>query len=581
MAADPHALSMPTVIELLTLLGAGVVVPPLLRRLRLSPVVGFLIVGVVVGPAGLAVFQDAERVAPIAELGVIFLMFAIGLELSFERLRALRGLIFGLGGMQLVVTLLAVAFVALTWELSGASAVMLGVCIAFSSTAAAMQLLSERRETAAAHGRSAFAVLLLQDLAVAPALILVEVLALGEGGLGGLAAASATALLRAAAAIAVIIVVGRFLLRRACRLIIAERSPELRMGATALIVVATAGLTNAAGLSAPLGAFLAGLLIAETPLRAQTETDLEPFRGILLGVFFIGVGLSLSPATLAAAPGIIVAAVIGFAMLKAAVVFAAARAMRRPAGEAARVAGLLAPCGEFGFVVAAAAATAGVLDPGAAQMTALVIALSIFASPIFDLAGRALAKRLDAETGEAAPAAPALGDGGVLLVGYGRVGRIVAKVLDAHGAEWRALDDRVPFDGVAGRVLVGDAANPELLVRAGLTGASALVVTVEDPVQAERVVVAARAHSPDLPVLARARDAAAAEALWRLGALPVRAESFAPGPQLASQALLALGAPALTVRALIDEAGLAAAPDVAEQDAGAEPMGAGGAAPRP
>jgi len=558
MAIETASLGAPFLRDVAVLLLAGVVVPPVMRRLKTSPMVGFLLVGALLGPAGLRVFSDDEGIKPIAELGVIFLLFAIGLELSFERLRALRRLILGLGGAQMLVTTIAVTLIALAWGRTGGAALVFGLCIAFSSTAVAMQLLSERHETAAAHGRSAFAVLLLQDLAVAPVLVLLGVLAHGAAGPFELSIAVGGAMARALAAIALIIIIGRFVLRRLCRLIAEDGGPELRVGFAALMILATAWLTYAAGLSAPLGAFLAGLLIAETPLRAQVEADLAPFRGLLLGVFFIGVGLSLSPTTFLTAPGFVLVAVLGLAMLKASIMFFTAILFGRPPAEAARVSGLLAGSGEFGFVVAAAAGLTGLMDPSSAQFVALVIALSMVATPLFDLAGRRLAERLEREaegdSGRAPTPISLPGEERVIIAGFGRVGRIVAKVLDSQSAPWIAVERR-PAAVEAG-VILGDAARAGFLNRVGLASASALVVTVEDPAVAERIVAAARARRPDLHIIVRACDEAARERLAVHGARTVSAESFAPGPQLASCALDALGAPAQTIKALIEDAGL-------------------------
>jgi len=523
MAIETASLGAPFLRDVAVLLLAGVVVPPVMRRLKTSPMVGFLLVGALLGPAGLRVFPDNEGVKPIAELGVIFLLFAIGLELSFERLRALRRLILGLGGVQMLATTIAVAFIALAWGRTGGAALVFGLCIAFSSTAVAMQLLSERHETAAPHGRSAFAVLLLQDLAVAPVLVLLGVLAHGAAGPLELSAAVGGAMVRALAAIALIIVIGRFVLRRLCRVIAEDGGPELRVGFSALLILATAWSTYAAGLSAPLGAFLAGLLIAETPLRAQVEADLAPFRGLLLGVFFVGVGLTLSPSTFLTAPGFVLAAVLGLAFLKAAIMFMAARVFGRSPAEAARVSGLVAGSGEFGFVVAAAAGLTGLMDPSSAQFVALVIALSMVATPLFDLAGRRLALRFEREAGGAAGASAAVSSAGeerVVIAGFGRVGRIVAKVLDSQSAPWIAVESRPA--AVAPGVILGDASRAGFLDRIGLASASALVVTIEDPVIAERIVAAARARQPDLCIIARASDDAARERLAKHGARTVK-----------------------------------------------------------
>ncbi|MCG8442315.1 MAG: cation:proton antiporter [Caulobacterales bacterium] len=540
----------PFIREAVILLLAGLIVAPLCRRAKISPVLGYLMVGAAVGPSGLALIADSDGVREIAELGVILLLFSIGLELSWRRLQALRTLIFGLGTAQMLITAAVVGVIAFAWGNSPPAALILGVCFAFSSTAVAMQLLSERRETASPAGQASFAVLLFQDLAVAPALLLVQIVSVEMSGPGALSAAVGGAFLRAAIAIAAIMLIGRLVLRRLFAVVARERSPELFIAAAALTALATAWATNAAGLSTALGAFLAGLLLAETEFRTQVEADIEPFKGLMLGLFFMGVGMTLDPRIIAQSPVTILAAIVGLAVLKTAILAPAARAFGRTIPESIRVAALLSQAGEFAFVVIGAALVTGVLSEPVGQFMAAVVAGSMLFAPGFDLLGRAIARAVEdrwgAEANDRDRSAATLSEH-VIIAGYGRVGQLVARALTAQNAAWTAVDRNAPAVARAlaegDTVLFGDAARVDILERAGLAGATALVVTLDDPSAAARAVAAALQRRPDLPVIARARDAESAVSLSALGVRSVVPESLEPGLQMAGEALLALGVP--------------------------------------
>ena len=558
--------------EAIILLLAGLIVAPACRRLKVSPLIGYLIVGAIVGPGVFGVIHDPEGIRQIAELGVIFLLFSLGLELSFERLRALRRLIFGLGGVQIAATVFAVGMIALAWGNAPPAALMLGVCFAFSSTAVAMQLLAERGETGSPAGRTAFAILLMQDIAVAPALLLVVILGQDAADAGSIAAFAAEAVVKAAIAVGVIVVLGRFVFRRVFKIIVAERSPELFMAAVVLTALATAWATNEAGLSTALGAFLAGVLLAETEFRAQIETDIEPFKGLLLGLFFMGVGMSLEPAKFFVSPMFVILSVIGLAVLKATIIFAAARAFGRSAPEAARVSGLLAQAGEFAFVVVGGALVFGVLSDGVAQFMAFVVVLSMLGSPLFDVLGRRIAHYLGESEAHAAGASADDGlEGHVVIAGYGRVGRTVARALSSQNAPWMAVDrDAGEVTSARARgepVVFGDAGRLELLQRAGLERASAVVVALDNPAATERAVASIRQRFPHLPVIARARTDDSAAALDKLGAASIAHESYQPALQLAESTLDAIGAPETSVRQLADALKAASDPDTASQTA--------------
>ncbi len=543
--AHEAAHGVPFLAEILVLLAAGLAAAALCRRLKMSPVIGYLAAGVVLGPGGVGLVRDAADLQAIAELGVIFLLFSIGLELSLERLRALRTYIFGLGAAQMGVTATIIAGLAYVLTGSVTAAALLGVAFAFSSTAVAMQLLTEQRDLTTSVGRVAFAVLLFQDLAVAPALLLVQILAESDGGVRGVVLAAGEALLRAVLAVAVILVVGRFVARRVFRVIARERSADLFMGLVVLAALSTAWATQEAGLSAVLGAFLAGVLLAETEFRAQIETDVEPFKGLLLGLFFISVGMSIDPALIVRDPLVLLAAVIGLAALKSAIIIMLAWAFKRPTGEAVRIGLLLSQAGEFGFVLVGAALVAGLVPGEAAQFASLVIGGSMLASPLFDMLGRAIASHMGQPKTQGSFAVETAA-GHVILTGYGRVGRLVGQALEASGSEWVGVERDASLVQAAMQegapILFGDAARVELLERAGLQNASALVITLDDPIAVERTLQAVRSRRPELPIIVRARDASAGPHLQAAGAHSVIFESLEPALQMATEALTIIGA---------------------------------------
>lgn len=554
MHAEPASHALPYLGDVLVLLAAGLAAAPVCRRLGLSPVIGYLLAGVALGPGGFKVVADAEGVRSIAELGVIFLLFSIGLELSLERLRTLRYFIFGLGAAQLTVTAAVVAAIAYAWGNGGGAAIVLGACFAFSSTAIAVQLLTERRELASPAGRVAFSILLFQDLAVAPTLLLIQILGDSTDGVSGVALALGEAVLRAVVAVVVIVLVGRLVVRRVFHVIASERSADLFMGLVVLSALLTAWATEQAGLSAVLGAFLAGLLLAETEYRAQIETDIEPFRGLLLGLFFIGVGMTLDPSAALATPLRLIASIAGLAVFKAAIIFVLALLFRSRVAEAVRVSLLLSQAGEFGFVVVAAALVVGILPEDVGQFMSLVIAGSMLVAPLTDIMGRALAGAVSRPK-DRAQAATAAAGGHVVIAGYGRVGRLIAGALSDCNAPWVAVerDAGVVVQARTANepVLFGDAARVELLERAGLANATAFVITLDDPIAAERAVSAVRARGRDVPIIARARDAAAADRLTRAGAQDVILESVEPAVQMARSALGHLDAPQADVDAMV------------------------------
>lgn len=543
--------------EVVVFLAAAGIAVPLMQRLRVSPVLGWLLAGLLVGPHGAARAADSfpplafvsiahwAAIAPLAEIGVLFLMFSIGLELSFARLWAMRRLVFGLGAAQVLFSGAVIALVAWGFGNSPGAAIVLGACLALSSTAIVMQVLIEQRRVATVLGRSTFAVLLLQDLAVVPILFVVGVLG-ARAGDDSLAVLLAS-VLAGGLVVAVIWVVGRRALKPLFRLVGGAQRPELFMAMTLLTGLGAAWATAEAGLSAALGAFLAGLLIAETEYRHQVEADLEPFKGLLLGMFFMSVGMRIDPGAVAAAPVLLPLSAVGLIAVKAATVFPLCLAFGLPRPVAAEAALLLGQAGEFAFVVVALASRLGLLPEETANFMLLVAALSMAATPMLAAVGRRVAASMTGHAAET-PEEPEEGLAGhVIIAGFGRVGEMLGRILDEEGARWIALDldtAAVARHRQQGRpVFYADASRAEVLRRAGAAGARALVLTMDSPAAVQRALAKARQGWPGLAVIARARDPAHAARLVELGATQAVPETVEAALALASGTLAALGVP--------------------------------------
>ncbi|MBP7062895.1 cation:proton antiporter [Ferrovibrio sp.] len=557
-----HAAILSHLREPIVFLATAGIVVPLFHRWRVSPVLGFLFAGILIGPQGFGrlaetwpwllhiSITDHAAVQGLAEFGVIFLLFVIGLELSLGRLWAMRRLVFGLGLAQVLLTAGAIGAVAWGFGNPPGVAVLLGACLALSSTAIGMQLLAESRRQATPLGRAAFAILLFQDLAVVPILLLLGVLG-GGVAQGELPWLILLTLAKAAGTLALIALAGRFLLRPLFHRAGAAKLPELFMAMILLTVLGAALITGAAGLSMALGAFLAGLMLAETEYRHAIEDSIEPFKGLLLGLFFLSVGMSIDLAVLADQAALLLASVLGLFVLKGALIGLLALLFRLGRAVAAELALLLGQAGEFAFVVVALAQSFGLMPPDVAQFMLLVTGLSMMATPLLAALGRRLARRLEGVQARRQGAAGLAGltgsEGHIILAGYGRVGQSLGHLLDAEGLAYIALDmnpDVVAQFRQAGQpVFFGNAARPELLHRIGLHRAQALVVTLDDPAAAERIVAAARLACPELPIQARARDAAHAERLARLGAAEVVVETVEASLQLGARLLHRIGLP--------------------------------------
>jgi len=542
--------------DVLIILLAAVLVVPLFQRLKSSPVLGYLVAGVIIGPHALGIIGSPDDAATLAHFGVVFLLFAIGLELSIERLTVMRRLVFGLGTLQVTVTAAALWGGGLLLGLDSPAALVAAGGLALSSTAIVIQILLERNELTARHGRVTFAVLLMQDLAVVPLLTLVPLLGSYQTEVG---AALGLAAVKAVAALLAIVVLGRLVLRPALRTVAAARSPELFTGVTLLIVLGVGWITEQAGLSMALGAFLAGLVIAETEYRHQVEADIEPFRGTLLALFFMTVGMTIDLSLVVRDWWLVLALLAALVAVKAAVLAVLCRLFGLAPSLSVQVGLTLSQGGEFAFVLFDLARGQGVLPADTAQLLLAVVALSMAATPFLMAGARRLGQALTVPPTESLQQMrEETGDlqGHVLIAGFGRVGQTLARLLEANGVAWVALDLE-PKRVAEGRarelpVYYGDAARPDVLRAAGAARARAAVVTLDHPSAAERAVLALRRQRPDLTIVVRARDGSHSEKLEKAGATVVVPEVVEASLQLGGTVLRGIGKPSDEVTHLLD-----------------------------
>ena len=555
--------------EVMVFLFAAGIVVPLVHRLRISPVFGFLIVGLAIGPHGVGRFADAlpwlryavitdlAGVRPLAELGVVFLLFMIGLELPLERLWAMRRRVFGLGGAQVVVTGAVITVIASFFDNTLTAAVVLGAGFALSSTAIVMQLLTENRRLGTATGRASFAILLCQDLAVLPILFLVGAFAAQSDA--SVLIAFAWAIGQALVAVAAILSIGRLVIRPVFRFVGSAASREMFLAFVLLVIVGTALATEQVGLSMALGAFLAGLLFAETEYRHEIEVDIEPFKGLLLGLFFVSVGMSIDIAQVAAKPLWLIASVFGLFLVKSPIVYALARCFGEPRPVALEAGLLLGQGGEFAFLVVGMAYGLGLMPNDTAQFMLIVTGLTMIATPLVAHVARKLARAVEAQEanrGQHDTDIPAGLSGHVIVVGYGRVGQMLGSVLDAQELPHVGLDVDAnlvaSFRTAGAGVFYGDASRPDMLRKFGVDQAAALVVTMDSPQAAEQVVETARRHWPDLVIYVRARDRAHAARLIACGASHVIPETIEASLQLGEMVLMGVGVPDQAARRIIE-----------------------------
>ncbi|MEW6706654.1 MAG: glutathione-regulated potassium-efflux system protein KefC [Pseudomonadota bacterium] len=512
----------------LVYLAAAVLAVPLARLLGLGSIIGYLAAGIVIGPAGLGLVTDPADMLHFAEFGVVLMLFLVGLELQPRRLWAMRRPIFGWGSAQLLgsalLMLAAGTLLGLPWQL----ALVAGLGLAMSSTAIGLTVLNERNLLATGAGQGVLSVMLLQDIAAIPILAMIPLL----GGAAAQAGDGWGGALKAAAVIAAIVLGGRLLLRPALRWIARSRTPEIFTAAALLLVVATAALMQAVGLSMALGAFLAGVLLAESEYRRELETDLEPFKGLLLGLFFIAVGMSIDFAVVLASPGVVAGVVAAFLAVKALVLWAMARAMGLPPPERPVFNILLAQGGEFGFVVFQGAAQAGVIEAPVSSLLVAAVAISMLLTPLLLLAAdrwwvprlARQARRPKVQELREPQQAP------VIIAGFGRYGQIIGRLLFANGLQATVLDhDAEQVEAVrrfGWRVHYGDATRLDLLRTAGAASARVLVIAIDDIEQSLALAKLARERFPQLQLVARARNVAHYYRLRELGLTLIERETL-------------------------------------------------------
>ncbi len=538
---------------------AGVV---LCRSLKLPPMLGYLVVGVLIGPNALALAKDSAGVKYLAEFGVVFLMFVIGLEFNLPKLRSMRTLVFGLGLSQVVLTILGAVLgnallVALftwwgrAWDLDWQGAVVLGSAMAMSSTAIVVKMMAERLELESEHGKRVMGVLLFQDLAVVPLLVLIP--ALGDSG-GDMARALGLALLKALVLLGLLLLGGQKLMRWWLTLVARRKSDELFVLNLLLVTLGLAWMTEHAGLSLALGAFIAGMLIAETEYRHQVETDIRPFHDVLLGLFFITIGMKLDWRPVWDQWLLVLLLTLVPVVAKAALVAALARAFRAAPGVALRTGLYLAQAGEFGFVLLTLGADNQLIQPRWMSPVLASMVLSMLATPLIIQYSNRIVMRLAASdwlmqsVALTAIAKKAIRtEAHIIICGYGRSGQNLARLLDQEKMPYMALDldpDRVRQAAAAGHsVVFGDAARLQSLMAAGLARASAVVVSYHDTPSALKILRLVRQHAPQVPVVVRTLDDTDLEVLREAGATEVVPEAVEGSLMLASHALALVGVP--------------------------------------
>lgn len=532
---------MPLLEQIAIFLLMTVLLVPLFQRFRLGAVLGYLAAGMLLGPSALGVVGNIEATLHFAELGVVLLLFLIGLELDPARLWALRRPVFGLGGAQVGITGAVLALAGYVFGLGWQAAMVVGFACAMSSTALVLSSLAERGQLAARHGRESFAVLLFQDLAVIPLLALLPLL----GDEAKAAAATWTSAAKGLAAIAVVVIGSRVVVRPALKFIASHSSREVFTAAALLLVIGTSILMAKIGLSMALGAFLAGVLLADSEFRHELEANIEPFKGLLLGLFFIAVGMSADLALLRQAPLAIIGLVLGLMVLKFILMYGIARAAGAGNESAQRTAVALSQGGEFAFVLFAAAVTLGVFERDIAQLLVMVVTISMLLAPgAFALHERLLARWLERTQ---APEFDTIDEPGnpVIIAGYGRYGQIVSRVLRMCGVPFTALDanyQQVDFVRRFGnKVYYGDASRLELLTAAKAGEAKLFVLAIDDVEASVKTAAVVRRHYPNLPILARARNRIHYLRLRDLGVKAIYRETFPSSLEAAHQALLRLG----------------------------------------
>jgi CPA2 family monovalent cation:H+ antiporter-2 len=553
----PAPINIPVYSDALVLLGTAGIVIPLVRRFGFNPVLGYLGAGAILGPLGLGSFihhvpylywltvVDAKNVAGLADLGIVFLLFLIGMELSYERLKAMRRLVFGLGSLQIAFSAAAIGAAVILAGGKPPVPLIVGACLALSSTAIVVDVLSRQGRLNTSAGRASFAVLLAQDLAVAPLLLFISILGAGESV--SVSRTLLLALTNATIALGVIVVGGRVVMRPLFRLVASLGMSDLFVATTLFVIVATGVAAAVAGFSMALGAFVAGLLLAETEFRKAIETAIDPFKGLLLGLFFFTVGMNIDFRELAREPVWLLGSAVGLVVVKSLSLTGLARLFRLSWRASIEVGLLLGPGGEFAFVAIGMATSLGLIDAHVSSFTVALTSLTMVFIPALSHVARRLApmvhdeKTLDPELA----VAPGATVGHAIVIGHGRVGQVVCAMLDRHKFRYIAVDNdaaAVPEQRRQGRtVYYGDATNPEFLKSCGLMEAQAVIVTIGVAEGIDDIVAQVRALRPDMLVVSRARDAEHARHLYQIGVTDAVPETIEASLLLSEAALIGLG----------------------------------------
>lgn len=541
-------LNTPMLSDALVILGAAGIVIPVFHRFRITPVIGFILIGLAVGPFGLGklvyeypwlshfTITDPKGLEPFAEFGIILLLFTIGLELSFKRLWTMRKLVFGLGALELMITgsLLAIFLMMLGQFWTGALG--LGLALALSSTAIVLPISG----TTSPVGRAALSMLLFEDIAIVPIIFMLGAMApyAGEAGWGGLLGT----LWKGGLVVVALLVLGRIALPRLFAQAARTKSPELFLAASLLVVIGASLATAVTGLSPIVGALIAGLLIAETEYSSEVEEIMEPFKGLALGIFLITVGMSIDLATIWSNLWTLALAVVGVLTFKACVTGVLLRTMGARRSTAAETGVLMASPSETTLIVLSAASAALLIQPGTAQFWQIVTAIGLTITPLLARLGRVIGRQVDPVP------EMAVEDRGVprvIIVGIGRVGRLVADMLDTHGKPYVAIDSDADLIVRAKRkgyhATFGDASHGHALERLGIDHALAIILTMDEPVLAHRLTAKLRKSHPDLTIIARARDLTHATDLYRAGATHAVPETLESSLQLSEALLVDLG----------------------------------------
>ncbi|WP_237164785.1 cation:proton antiporter [Paraurantiacibacter namhicola] len=550
MAAMHGGHISPLMSDALVILGAAGIVIPLFARFRVTPVIGFILVGLLVGPYGLGrmvydfewltwfTITDPERLDPFAEFGIILLLFTIGLELSFNRLWAMRKLVFGLGALELLIIGSLLASILSMMGQYWTGAIGLGLALALSSTALVLPIAGTQTPV----GKAALSMLLFEDIAIVPIIFMLGALApyAGADGMTGLF----DTIWKGLAVVIAMMVLGRIALPRLFAQAARTKSPEIFLAASLLVVIGASLATGVVGLSPIVGALVAGLLIAETEYHTEVEGIMEPFKGLALGIFLITVGMGIDVNTIWQNLGMIAVAVVGVLGVKAVITGILLRLMGARRNTAVETGILMASPSETTLIVLAAATSALLIQPGTAQFWQIVTAIGLTITPLLAMVGRRVARRID----PAPDLSQHVGDPDnppVIILGFGRVGRLVAQMLDRHEKPYIAIDadtdlvDQAKREGY--RATYGNAARVDALGKIGLETAPAVILTMDEPVLAQAITRKIRAGYPDMPIIARARDSIHAAELYRSGATTAVPETLESSLQLSEAVLVDLG----------------------------------------